>query len=264
MNVPLIVPIDNRIDLLPYHAAYYHRLGFRTFIYALWNGEDNPLYHNILTTCVSTLGGDCHIHRRPSIVCDYDHYNGPAETPGLNTIRMEFVKHDEWYCVADLDEFYWWGGLTLLEMVEVLDRGGYLALHGTFYDRVSRDGSFPAIPPFEKGKTQLDDLFPCVADLARVTNCGTNKISLARLTGIRSGHHFATLPADKVLNNGMQAHHFKWHGGVLDLLEKRHKAYGSQGLAHAHESKEFHDFFQQPDWIKSPLLNTREAMRIGI
>lgn len=263
-SIPLIVSIDNRIDLLPYHAAYYSRLGFRTFIYALWNGKDNPLFFKIPYVWDLGAGKECEMHIRPSIVCGYDHYNGPAETPGINTIRMEFAKHEDWYCVADLDEFYWWGGLNLQQMIELLERGDYLALHGTFYDRVSRDGSFPDIPPFVKGKTTLDDLFPCVADLPKISQGNENKISLARLTGIRVGHHWATLPPSKVLNNSMQVHHFKWNADVLNYLRDMGASLTAQNLEYAVEYRRHHAFFQQPDWIKDPRLNTREAVRIGI
>lgn len=263
-TIPLIVPIDNRIDLLPYHAEYYAKLGFTNFVYALWNGEKNPIYPEIVHAWAKAVPPECCINIRPSIVCDYDHYNGPSETPGLNTIRMEFVKHEDWYCVADLDEFYHFGGKNVEQTIQELEAGDYLALHGKFYNRVSRDGSFSTIPPYDPGKTTLDDLFPMTADLDKVTKHGQTKISFARLTGIRTGHHYATLPPDKILWDSMQVHHFKWNGDLLGLLEKRYKAYSSQSLSWAYETKDFMDFFQQPDWIKDPRLNTREAVRIGI
>lgn len=265
-TIPLIVPIDNRVDLLPFHAAYYAKLGFRLFVYALWNADNNPVRDRIPEQFKKGANGidGCEMHIRSSIVCDYDHYNGPAETPGLNTIRMEFAKHEEWYCVADLDEFYYFDGKNLEELVQYLESRDFMAIHGLFYDRIAGDESFPAIPEYVPGRAQLDELFPCVANLSKITMCGNTKIALARLTGIRSGHHFATLPADKVLNHSMQAHHFKWHAGVLDLLLKRHKAYGSQNLSHAHESREFYDFLSKPGWIHDPRLNTREAVKLGI
>lgn len=261
---PLIVPIDNRIALLPHHAAYYHRLGFKTFVYALWNGQANPLYDAIPKACLDAVGDGCKVHVRPSIVCDYDHYNGPAETPGLNEIRMEFVGNDDWYCVADLDEFYWFNGKTLEQTIAELEQADLMALHGCFYNRVSRDGSFPAIPGFNKDKPQLDDLFPLVADLSRVTKHNPTKISLARLTGIRTGHHWATLPQNKIRWDGMQVHHFKWCGDLINLLTARYAAYSSQNLSWAYETKDFMEFFQNPDWIHSPLITTTEAQKLGI
>jgi hypothetical protein len=264
-QIPIITPIDNRIKLLPHHAAYYAKLGFRKFVYALWNGDENPIASRIEPLWRSVVHGGCQFFLRQSISCNYDQYNGPAETPGLNAIREEFVPRGTWYCVADLDEFYRFPiGIGLADAVEMLEAGGYSAIHGEFYDRIACDGSFPPIPEFSSARPSLDEAFPCVANLDLIAQCNHNKYALVRNTTVWSGHHGTDLPNEEVMFHAMQAHHFKWSEGIQDRLLRRHQAYASQNLGWAGESLKLLEFLNQPDWVKHPDIHVRRADTLGV
>jgi hypothetical protein len=127
----VICPIFDRLDLLPAYIRYYRQLGATHFILALWNGQANPLYQ-----AACQFFGPIAI--RTSVECTIGQYNGPVEMPGLNQIVKEFSAYFRWYCLADLDEFCYFGGRTMPEVVAEAEAKGFTAVHGVFHDRLAR------------------------------------------------------------------------------------------------------------------------------
>lgn len=261
-TVPLIVPIDDRIELLPYFIEYYTRMGFRKFIFCLWNGLDNPCLPGVESVW-RKQGPRLGVRWiRETARTEYNAHNGAAEIPGLNRAREELIDPSGWYCCADLDEFYWF---TEPDIIGAMENYGAQACGGVFFDRVAGDGTFPEIPPYD-GKPHLDDLFPCTTTLteANTYRATPTKIAIARgNVTIHSGHH--GVDADvKVLQDTVEVHHFKWHAGVIDLLPRRLEAYRSQKLGWSEESLYFQELFKDPDWCQRPELHIRLARRLGI
>lgn len=254
-HVPIICPIDNRVELFPFWLNHYANQGFKVFKFALWNGRSNPCLSEIEAMWEQHKpDGDSAMTIGVSRECSYDEYNGPSETPGLNAIR-ETLRSD-WYAIADLDEF--------AEDPHIEGRESYEAIGGAFVDRIAADGSFPKIPLW--AERNLDDMFPMAANLTASNphRCNCNKVFYARTyVPICSGHHFVA-EQYRWLRDAIPMHHFKWHSGVIDLLPRRYAAYKSQGLNWADESLWFIDLFKDPMWHKRPELNTRHAARLGV
>ncbi len=97
----VIVPICDRIKLLPFFLKYYTSIGATQFEVALYNGEQSPFFEQIIS-----YKADYNIGVRPSIVCDIDDYSGTLVAPVLNEIRKEYARKFAWFCIADLDEFH--------------------------------------------------------------------------------------------------------------------------------------------------------------
>lgn len=248
----VICPIFDRCDLLPYYLQYYSRLGATQFVVALWNGEKNPLYEVIK----AHSGYDISI--RTSLDCPVKDYNGPLESEGLNRIREEFRRPHQWYCLADLDEFCYFGGRSLDRVVEEATAQGFTAVHGTFYDRVARDGQFPPVQP---GKS-LDSTFPMACDLTRCLGANFNKVPLSRFNvPVESGHHWTR---GNVWWNQAEVHHFKWSDGLMQRLRERDMYFTAQGLPWSGESAKFLRVIQEDEYRDDPNFCYREARQIGI
>lgn len=251
----VICPIFDRIELLPFYLTYYTRLGATQFVMALWNGRDNLLYE-----LVQAYAGQYPIELRTSITCPVSKYNGPDESNGLNQILDEFRGKHEWYCVADLDEFYWFdGGRIFRQVIETCAQNCHLAVHGTFCDRFARGYSYP---PIMQGQS-LDATFPLICDVTRCHGGNDNKITLCHSSiKIESGHHYTS--TKQIGWNMTEVHHFKWTEGILDRLRERDAFFHQQGMLWAGESKRFIGALEMAAYMEDPNYRTREARSLGV
>jgi hypothetical protein len=248
----VICPIFDRCDLLPFYLRYYTRLGATQFVVALWNGERNPVFEVVKSYT------NWPIEIRTSIECLVKDYNGPDESHGLNQIRLEFKERGfPWYCLADLDEFCWFkDGKTMPQIVAEAEAAGFNAVHGTFYDRLARNGKFPPI-----GEV-LDDTFPLTAEITKAMGATTGKVPLSHIDlAVESGHHYTK---GKPWWNQVEVHHFKWTDGVVGRLRERDMYFTAQGLPWSGESKRCLEAVLDEDFSTNPRYRWREARKIGI
>jgi len=248
----VIFPVVDRIKLLPYFFAYYTSIGASEFICALYNGEANPLYSQILSFVSSY-----NLKILPSICCDFREFRGAREVGVLNQIREQYAVTSRWYCIADLDEFHFFRGRNLMTVAENAERCGYEAVHGTFFDRIAIDGSFPDI----EGK--LDDKYPMACDLSNSVGLSSGKITLAKShVAITAGHHNA-----KAVTwfDQAEVHHFKWVKGVHKIVRDKYARYSAQGLpwAKAQLPRLLRSIETRID-ISDPRLKVRPAAKLGV
>jgi len=160
--------------------------------------------------------------------------SGPKETPGINLIRQEFVQPDEWFAIADLDEFIRpLRGSNLIDLASKARASGYSAVHGSLVDRIAATGQFPAIDH----DNTLDEQFSLECDLTEAGGAMSSKIFLSRgNVEVTHGHHRVTSADIPVMHNGGEVHHFKWTSGVVTRLHDRLKCFRAQQLPWAEES----------------------------
>jgi hypothetical protein len=141
-------------------------------------------------------------------------------------IRSQMRRHpDDWWAVADLDEFHVYDR-RLADVIAACEAGGYDYVVGALLDRVAADGSLPALKPAESIWAQ----YPLAGLVTlRVPRAGTSKVTLARGdVQLELGQHGARtgrpLPAEEAFP---QVHHFKWTDSVLPRLIRREQLYSS-------------------------------------
>ncbi len=255
----LFTPVCERVALLPRYLSYYQGLGVTQFVLALWNGEDNPCYAEAVAKATGY-----NVAFETSVRCEYSAYNGPAETNGLNVLREKYVPDGGWYAIADLDEFCWFGGYNMTDLPKLAEERGYLAIHGTFRDRLGPNGELMELPVNDS----LDDTFPIMAWVTRTAGACCDKIALAhKSVPIHSGHHEADgINADTQLwRNLVEVHHFKWVKGLPALLMARHRHYTSQGLWWAGESRNFVDMMKDERFdLTDERFHAMPTRRLGI
>lgn len=250
----IIFSVFDRINLLPYFLRFYSSRGATQFVCALYNGELNPFYNQILS-----FKRYYNLIIRTSLSCKIEEYSPQGEMLGLNRIRVEFASEFDWYCIADLDEFYYCGNRTFFEMVREAELNGFNAVHGVYFDRIAIDGNFSEI----RDKS-LDDTFPLVCNLTFCCGAACNKIAFAKShIRIECGHHFAEA---KVWPNVVQVHHFKWQKGIYEIIEDRWRRYEQLKLAMADR--------ELPSMLRlikrngvdmnNPKLKIRQSSRLGI
>jgi hypothetical protein len=230
---------------------YYSSIGATQFECALHNGDRNPLYEQIIN-----LKSLYNLNIRASVICDIDQYHGTAIVPALNNIRKEYVAKYGWYCIADLDEFHYFGGKSIPEIIKEAEQRGYDAVHGVFFDRIAADGTFPEIDE------TLDNTFPLVCDLTRFSGLYCQKIVLAKShIEIDGGHHSAKA---NIWRDAAEVHHFKWSKGADKVVENAYKRRKKQALRWEAQMLILMNLVKNKIDITNPQLNVRSASIIGI
>lgn len=143
--------------------------------------------------------------------------SGSVDAMFMDKYRQTQLAADDWYIVADLDEFHWCPGLTTFKKY-AFDEAPYDYVGGKFVDRITSSG---VIPHLVLDKS-LDEQFPLCCNFIESRNrCPYTKVSLCRANQpISDGHH--TAPG-RVAPFTFQTHHFKWHTPerLIDWLVQR-------------------------------------------
>ncbi len=141
------------------------------------------------------------------------------------TSLYNFVKTknpNDWWVVADIDEFHLYPNDDLKTMVSDCEDNGWQIVRGGFIDRIGPDGNFPNILP----ALSIWQQFPNAGFFRYpMSNACPNKIAVAKgFVPITSGQHYAKIndqttwrwqgwnhpliaPIEKY---SVQVHHFKW------------------------------------------------------
>jgi hypothetical protein len=137
-------------------------------------------------------------------------FTGDNDAVQHNAVIDRYVCRDEWCIIADLDEFAEFPGTTLLQEVRVAEKYGANVVMGTFRDRITEDGDFPAhLGP------DIWSQFPLQTNATESLTSGwPHKVIVFRGTKrVGSGHHTVIHHENaKVWRNNGIVHHFKWWG----------------------------------------------------
>jgi hypothetical protein len=142
-------------------------------------------------------------------------FDAPRTYAALERLKERHCVPTEWVFVADLDEF-----VELPEPLDALIRrcenSGADYVRGLLVDRISADGSFPALDGRPIGVQ-----FPLAADLTTNLLCACpTKVPLMRATcPIQTGLHATRgvpLPAPV-----LRVHHYKWTDRVIERAHDR-------------------------------------------
>jgi hypothetical protein len=248
----VIFSIYNKADLLPYFLRYYSSLGAIQFACGLHNGKKSPLYEMI-----AGFKSTYDLEIRSSLNCRGIWYRGDKILHVLNSFREDLARRHGWYCIADLDEFYYFHGNNFSAVVRKAKRRGLGAVHGVFFDRIASDGSFPAIGG------SLDETFPLACDLTARFGFLCDKIAVARSNvPITSGHHKARA---KLWRHGVEVHHFKWSKGIDNVVRDSYVRAKTQGRSwSARHYPKMMNFVRKRLNLLAPRLNVRPAAKLGI
>jgi hypothetical protein len=247
----VIFSIHDRIKLLPYFLEYYSSIGATQFECVIYNGVNNPHYQQILD-----YESKYNLRIR-SFLVNVDAYNVPFFAPALDSLRKLYSVEFGWYSIADLDEFHFFGGRTLLEVIKEANSRGSEAVHGMYCDRIAEGGIFPEIDG------PLDRTFPLACDITRFCGACSDKVVLARShIRIIGGHHRAKTKA--IWRDVAEVHHFKWVKGVDRIMEERYKNGKEKQRPFADELQKLIGILKNGIDVTDSRLNVRKASAIGI
>jgi len=145
--------------------------------------------------------------------------------------EVKNTKPDEWWIVADIDEFQIYPN-SIIEMIEQCEENGWDYITGGFIDRIGKDGTFPIVDAY----TNIWHEFPYAGFFGYpLSGSCPNKVCVMKgNVQLSNGQHYAVYNGKTVwgiegtkhpkrypIERGfVQVHHFKWDSHVLGRLEE--------------------------------------------
>lgn len=215
MVLHFVSMLGGDVSIVPQTIEHYKTLGVDSFL-LIRHVEDrgHPNYE-----AIGKIADDAGVGLFHTEVGPWD------EDLNARLIRKAMDEHpDDWYVIADLDEFQVYDR-PVAELTELCDRRGLDYVEGCFLDRVARDGSFP-----EPGTGSLWKRYPLAGMLSMPLLGGTpTKVVLARgrvrlELGQHTAHGGTPLPHRE---SYAQVHHFKWTGSVVERMRVRKQRFAS-------------------------------------
>jgi hypothetical protein len=214
MNIHLVTVIGSNVSLLPHMLTHYRRIGIESFIINVNLQDENDPAKGEVDKYISELRlGDTEIIvnnwvERWSDITNATLYN-----------RTCASRPNDWYVLADLDEFHAYPS-NLFDIIEDCERCGFDYIEGCFIDRIASDGGLPVL----RYDAPIEEQFPlgCVFTY-RVLRGDPLKIVAAKgNVRLPQGNHFAMggvgCPIEKYY---IPVHHYKWVHGVLERMKYR-------------------------------------------
>jgi hypothetical protein len=139
-------------------------------------------------------------------------------------------KHpNDWWVVADVDEFHLYPNNNLKELIDICNEQGFEMVRGGFIDRIGLDGEFSEL----KDDVPLWEQYPHAGFFRYpMSNANPNKICVMKgHIELTSGQHYAKLDNQTtwkwqgwnhplIYNLGyVQVHHFKWDKTSIDRIK---------------------------------------------
>lgn len=138
---------------------------------------------------------------------------------------------DDWWVVADIDEFHLYPNDNLKSMIEDCDSNGWEIIRGGFIDRIGANGEFVDLPNDNNlwGKLSMAGFFRYPMSLA----C-PNKICVVKgKYKVTDGQHYAIVNDEStwryrgwgnpliapIEKYSVQVHHFKWDKTSIDRIK---------------------------------------------
>lgn len=146
-------------------------------------------------------------------------FNFKKVTDMYNDVKM--LKPDEWWIVADDDEFQIYSK-PILEIIEDCEKNNFKFVRGGLIDKITPEGIFPEINEYDN----LWDIFTMSSFFSEyITNSEPSKITLMKGdVPLTTGQHYTLIESRflyPVEDNFTQVHHFKWDKNTISSLTDR-------------------------------------------
>lgn len=210
--IRLVSVVGHGVNLLPHFIRHYQRYVDEIQL-VIYETDKYPLLANEVSQIIEGYDNVHIVKVHKDKIFDWERV----------TILYNYVTNKEpndWWVIADIDEFHLYPNNNLPSLVKVCNEHGYTIVRGGFIDRIGQDGGFPEIvddkPIFEQFPTMGFFRYP-------MSGANPNKICLMKgSVELTSGQHYAKIDGHttwkwqgwnhpQILNTYfVQVHHFKW------------------------------------------------------
>jgi hypothetical protein len=232
MNITLVTVVGSYIGQLPHMLDHYRKLGVNSFVINVHlQHRDDPILTEV-ERVVSEFG------------CAISSISVGKWSDALNEElfnRSRSASSDEWFILADLDEFQLYPR-SLPSVFEECERKGYDYIQGCLVDRIAADGRLNELL-YDK---PIEDQFPLGSIFTYSVLGGLPlKITAAKAhVKILAGNHFARgVLGCPITECFVQVNHYKWVSGLIERMEQRSRDEEWKGLAYKSECCKFVEYY---------------------
>jgi hypothetical protein len=222
--IRLVTVIGHGINLLPHFIKHYQKYVDEIQI-VCYNSDLHP---NISSQVKITISK----YENINIVKEVYHRNFDWQkvTDLYNEVKL--TCKNEWWVVADIDEFHLYPNDDLQTLIEDCKENGWDIVRGGFIDRLGEGGSFPSI----KKDKSIWNQFPIMGFFRYpMSYACPNKISVMKgWVTLTSGQHYAKIDEQTtwrwqgwnhpliapIPSHSVQVHHFKWDRTSIERVKK--------------------------------------------
>jgi len=211
--IRLLTVIGHGLELLPHFIKHYKYMVDEINI-IVYSSDKYPYLEDDINDIIKDYDNVKIVHSEKWRIFDWEHV-----TTLYNKIKLEYS--DDWWVVADIDEFQVYSK-SVKDIVNECEENGYKFVTGGFIDRIGNDGEFSVICD----DVSIWEQFP-MAGFFRypISNACPNKVTLCKgEVELSNGQHYVIIDGETtwkwrgwnhplrypVDENFTQVHHFKW------------------------------------------------------
>ena len=219
--IRLVTVIGHGANLLPHFIKHYKQYVDEIHI-VVYESDIHPLLGNEVKKIIEDYDNVNIVKIHTDRVFDWERV----------TMLYNFFtkrKPNDWWVIADIDEFHLYPNDNLEELISDCDNRGYDIVRGGFIDRIGRGGEFSELVD----DTLIWEQFPN-AGFFRYPMSGANPNKICVMKGyieLTSGQHYANINGNTtwkwqgwnhpliLQDNTVQVHHFKWDKTSIDRVK---------------------------------------------
>ena len=220
--------------------------------YVVYETDDTPSLANTIKDIISDFDGVKIVK-----VVKERKFDWEKVTELYNEVKLS--KPNDWWIIADIDEFHLYPHDSLKRTLQYCDYNGWEIVRGGFVDRTTKTGSFPKI----KEDVNLFEQFPVMSFFRYpMSQACPNKICAVKgKIEITAGQHYAKIdgfttwrwqgwnhpliaPIDMY---SVQVHHFKWDETAIERIKD--VANLNQEYAYSAEYNKMYDELNKTNFV---------------
>jgi hypothetical protein len=248
--IRLVTVIGHGVELLPHFITHYTKYVDEINI-VTYNSDLYPNIDNEVKSITNSISNVKIVKTITHRVFDWEEV-----TKLYNETTSKYTN--DWWVVADIDEFHLYPKDNLNDLLKDCDRNGWDIVRGGFIDRIGKNGTFPKIT-----NEFIFKQFPMMGFFRYpMSGACPNKICIKKgYVNITSGQHYAEFnghttwgwqgwnhpliaPID---THSVQVHHFKWDESCIERIKK--VADINQPYAFSDEYKKMYNELQKSKFL---------------
>jgi hypothetical protein len=248
--IRLVTVIGHGLELLPHFITHYTKYVDEINI-VTYNSDLYPNIDNEIKSITNSISNVKIVKTITHRVFDWEEV-----TKLYNETTSKYA--DDWWVIADIDEFHLYPKDNLNDLLKDCDRNGWDVVRGGFIDRIGKNGTFPKIT-----NEFIFKQFPMMGFFRYpMSGACPNKICVKKgYVTITPGQHYAEFnghttwgwqgwnhpliaPID---THSVQVHHFKWDESCIERIKK--VADINQPYAFSYEYKKMYNELQKSKFL---------------